>query len=356
VIILQILVTGGAGFIGSHTNVELLNAGYDLVVIDNFLNSKPEALQKVQEITGKDFKVYPIDVLEEQQLKKVFEENKIDAVIHFAGIKDVRESVNNPLKYYKNNLMSTIILCQVMEQYNIKNLVFSSSATVYSFSDKIPIKEEIPLKAINPYGRTKLFIEEILQDLYIADLDWSISILRYFNPIGAHESGKIGEDPKGTPTNLMPFITKVAAGKLQELQIFGKDYPTVDGTGVRDYIHVVDLAKGHLKALERTFISSGVNSYNLGTGQGYSVLELLSVFESVTGMKIPYRITYPRPGDVGISYADVSKAKVELDWKAEKGIIEMCADSWRWQSNFPNGYSNEDKLIVDVRSHSLKNS
>ncbi|MGE8078376.1 UDP-glucose 4-epimerase GalE [Peribacillus loiseleuriae] len=338
-----ILVTGGAGFIGSHTCVELLNAGYELIVIDNFLNSKPESLHRVQELTGKSFKFYQVDMLEEVQMERVFLENRIDAVIHFAGLKAVGESVSNPLLYYKNNLMSTFILCQLMQKYNIKHLVFSSSATVYGLPESVPISEDFHLKALNPYGRTKLIIEQVLQDLYSSDPEWSISLLRYFNPIGAHESGLIGEDPQNIPNNLMPYITQVAAGKLHELEVFGSCYPTVDGTGVRDYIHVVDLAIGHLMALEKTFKSSGVHAYNLGTGQGYSVLELVSAFESVTGVRIPYRITNPRSGDAAICYADSTKAWKELGWKAKKGIEEMCADSWRWQYNNPDGYINKVK-------------
>lgn len=339
-----ILITGGAGFIGSHTILELLNAGFSLVVVDNFLNSKPEVLKRVRELTGRGFKFYELNMLEENQLEKVFIENQLDAVIHFAGIKAVSESMSNPLWYYKNNLMSTLILVRLMAKYNVKKIVFSSSATVYGLPNKVPISESFPLRAINPYGRTKLIIEEMLSDLYTADQEWSIALLRYFNPIGAHKSGKIGEDPKGIPTNLMPFITKVAIGNLKMLRVFGNCYPTIDGTGVRDYIHVTDLATGHLKALEKTLNSTGVEAYNLGTGKGYSVLELISSFESITGIRIPFEITNPRPGDAAICYADPTKALRELGWKAEKEIEEMCEDSWRWQYNNPEGYSGNDEF------------
>lgn len=339
-----ILVTGGAGFIGSHTSVELLNAGYELIVVDNLVKSKRASLQQVQELTGRSFKFYNMDILEEIQLERVFFENQIDAVIHFAGFKTVGESVINPLFFYKNNMMSTVILCQVMQKYNVKNLVFSSSAAVYGAPESVPISEEFPLKALSPYGRTKLMNEEMLQDLYASDPEWSITLLRYFNPIGAHESGKLGEDSEDIPNNLMPFITKVAAGKLHTLQVFGNSYPTMDGTGVRDYIHVVDLAIGHVKALEKNIHSLGVNAYNLGTGECFSVLELISVFESVTGVKIPYQVTNPRPGDAAICYLNPTKAMQELGWKAKKGILEMCKDSWRWQLNNPNGYKEDKEL------------
>ncbi|ESU71329.1 UDP-galactose-4-epimerase [Geobacillus thermopakistaniensis] len=335
---MNILVTGGAGYIGSHTCVELLNAGYDIIVVDSFVNSKPEALKRVSEITGKEFPVYHIDLLEKKQLEEVFSNRSIDAVIHFAGLKAVGESVVIPLRYYHNNITSTLILCEVMQAYGVKKMVFSSSAAVYGTSERVPISEDFPLQATNPYGRTKLMIEEILRDLYIADNEWSIALLRYFNPIGAHPSGQIGEDPNGIPNNLMPYITQVAVGKLKELRVFGNDYPTVDGTGVRDYIHVVDLAIGHVRALEKVMNTTGVEAYNLGTGRGYSVLELVSAFEKVTGIKIPYKIVDRRPGDVAICYADPTKAKEELGWVATRGIEEMCRDAWRWQSNNPNGY------------------
>ena len=335
---MTILVTGGAGYIGSHTCVELLNAGYDIVVVDSFCNSKPEALKRVSEITGKEFPIYNVDLLQKEELETVFSEHEIEAVIHFAGLKAVGESVAIPLRYYHNNITGTLMLCEVMQAYGVKKIVFSSSATVYGTPKRVPISEDFPLQATNPYGRTKLMIEEILRDLYVSDNEWSIALLRYFNPIGAHPSGRIGEDPNGIPNNLMPYITQVAVGKLKELRVFGNDYPTVDGTGVRDYIHVVDLAIGHVKALEKVMNTTGVEAYNLGTGRGYSVLELVSAFEKVTGIKIPYKIVDRRPGDVAICYADPTKAKEELGWVATRGIEEMCRDAWRWQSNNPNGY------------------
>jgi UDP-glucose 4-epimerase len=338
---MTILVTGGAGYIGSHTCVELLNAGYDIVVVDSFCNSKPEALKRVSEITGKEFPVYQIDLLQKDELETVFSRHSIEAVIHFAGLKAVGESVAIPLRYYHNNITGTLILCEVMQKYGVKKMVFSSSATVYGIPKHVPISEDFPMQATNPYGRTKLMIEEILRDLYISDNTWSIALLRYFNPIGAHPSGRIGEDPNGIPNNLMPYITQVAVGKLKELRVFGNDYPTVDGTGVRDYIHVVDVAIGHVKALEKVMNTTGVEAYNLGTGRGYSVLELVSAFEKVTGIKIPYKIVGRRPGDVAICYADPTKAKEELGWVATRGIEEMCRDAWRWQSNNPNGYQKE---------------
>lgn len=335
---MAILVTGGAGYIGTHTCVELLNSGYEIVVIDSFTNSKPEALERVKRLTDKDFKFYQVDLLNQIELEKVFLENQIDAVIHFAGLKAVGESVSIPIHYYHNNITGTLILCKLMSKFGVKNLVFSSSATVYGMPERMPISEEDPLSATNPYGRTKLMIEEILRDLYVSDESWSIALLRYFNPIGAHESGRIGEDPNGIPNNLMPFITQVAVGKLEKLRVFGNDYPTVDGTGVRDYIHVVDLAKGHLKALEKVVRATGVEAYNLGTGNGYSVLEMVTAFEKASGIEIPYQFVDNRPGDVAVCYADSTKAKRELGWTAEKGIEEMCRDSWKWQSTNPNGY------------------
>lgn len=338
---MAILVTGGAGYIGSHTCVELLNTGNEIIIIDNFSNSKPESLKRVKEITGKDVKFYNVDLLNQHDLETVFLNNEIDAVIHFAALKAVGESVSLPLHYYNNNITGTLILCDLMKKYGVKKMVFSSSATVYGQTEVIPIIEESPLIATNPYGHTKLMIEQILKDLYVADSTWSIAILRYFNPIGAHKSGLIGEDPNGIPNNLMPFITQVAIGKMKNLQVFGNDYPTVDGTGIRDYIHVVDLAKGHIKALEKVMFSEGVEAYNLGTGIGYSVLELVHAFENVTGIKVPYRIVARRQGDVAICYANPSKAKKELGWVAEKGIEEMCIDSWRWQEKHPDGYDSE---------------
>lgn len=321
---MSVLVTGGVGYIGSHTCVQLLEKGYDVVVVDNLSNSKLEALKRVEEIAGKRIKFYKVDICDKEALRKVFYENSIDVVIHFAGLKAVGESVEIPLKYYYNNITGTLILCEVMKEFNVKKMVFSSSATVYGNPERVPITEDFPLSATNPYGRTKLFIEEILRDLYISDNEWSIALLRYFNPIGAHESGLIGEDPNGIPNNLMPYITQVAVGKLKELRVFGNDYDTHDGTGVRDFIHVVDLANGHVKAIEKVIKDTGVRAYNLGTGNGYSVLDLVNTFEKVTGIKIPYRIVDRRPGDVAKCYADASRANDELGWKAEK-ILRICA-------------------------------
>lgn len=335
---MAILVTGGAGYIGSHTVVELLQNGYEVVVVDNLSNSKPEALKRVKEITGKDFKFYKVDLLDRDGLEQVFKENKLEAVIHFAGLKAVGESVSIPLKYYYNNITGTLILCELMQKYGVKKIVFSSSATVYGMKNKSPLTEDMPLSTTNPYGSTKLMIEQILRDVYVSDNSWSIALLRYFNPIGAHESGRIGEDPNGIPNNLMPYITQVAVGKREKLSIFGNDYDTHDGTGVRDYIHVVDLAKGHLKALEKVMKAEGVEAYNLGTGVGYSVLDVVKNFEKATGQHIPYVIVGRRPGDVAECYADPSKAERELGWKAEKTLEDMCRDSWNWQKNNPAGY------------------
>jgi len=335
---MAILVTGGAGYIGSHTVVELLQNGYEVVVVDNLSNSKPEALKRVKEITGKDFKFYKVDLLDRDGLEQIFKENKLEAVIHFAGLKAVGESVSIPLKYYYNNITGTLILCELMQKYGVKKIVFSSSATVYGMKNKSPLTEDMPLSTTNPYGSTKLMIEQILRDVYVSDNSWSIALLRYFNPIGAHESGRIGEDPNGIPNNLMPYITQVAVGKREKLSIFGNDYDTHDGTGVRDYIHVVDLAKGHLKALEKVMKTEGVEAYNLGTGVGYSVLDVVKNFEKATGQHIPYVIVGRRPGDVAECYADPSKAERELGWKAEKTLEDMCRDSWNWQKNNPAGY------------------
>lgn len=335
---MAILVTGGAGYIGSHTCVELLNAGYDVVVGDNFSNSKLESLNRIQEITGKLLKFYKVDILDRDGLKKVFVENEIEAVIHFAGLKAVGESVEIPLSYYYNNITGTLKLCEVMAEYDVKKMVFSSSAAVYGMNNKSPLTEDLPLSATNPYGWTKLMIEQILRDIFISDKEWSISLLRYFNPIGAHESGRIGEDPNGIPNNLMPYITQVAVGKREKLYVFGNDYDTHDGTGVRDYIHVVDLAKGHLKALEKVMATKGVNTYNLGTGIGYSVLDVVKSFEKATRKRIPYVITDRRPGDIDECYADPTKALKELGWKAERSLEDMCRDAWRWQVDNPNGY------------------
>ncbi|MFB5284998.1 UDP-glucose 4-epimerase GalE [Peribacillus sp. Hz7] len=336
---MTILVTGGAGYIGSHICVELLQHGYEVVVVDNLSNSSFESIKRVKAITGKDMKFYQIDILEQEKLDLVFSENTIEGVIHLAGLKVVGESVQNPLQYYKNNLIGTLVLCEVMDKYNVKKMVFSSSATVYGIPKKVPISEDFSLGATNPYGRTKLMVEEVLRDYYISNHNWSIVILRYFNPIGAHPSGKIGEDPSGIPNNLMPYVTQVAVGKLKELTVFGNDYPTVDGTGVRDYIHIVDLAKGHMKALEKTMTSKGIEVYNLGTGIGYSVLEIIAAFEKVSGRKIPYKFAERRAGDIAICYANPLKAKIDLGWIAKRGIEEMCADSWNWQSKNMNGYS-----------------
>jgi len=338
---MKILVTGGAGYIGSHTCVELLNAGDEVIVVDNLANSKMESLNRVEEITGKKLKFYQVDLLDQEKLESVFRENKIDAVIHFAGLKAVGESVSMPLQYYHNNITGTLILCEVMQKFEVKKLVFSSSATVYGMNNVSPLTEDLPLSTTNPYGSTKMMIEYILRDLYASDKDWSIALLRYFNPIGAHESAKIGEDPNGIPNNLMPYITQVAVGKLEKLTIYGDDYDTPDGTGVRDYIHVVDLAKGHLKALEKIDTDTGIDAYNLGTGIGYSVLDVVNSFEKATGIKIPYTIAARRPGDIATCFADATKALDELDWKAEYSLEEMCRDSWNWQVNNPKGYENE---------------
>ncbi|MDP4552525.1 UDP-glucose 4-epimerase GalE [Alkalihalobacillus macyae] len=335
---MAILVTGGAGYIGSHTCVQLLNHGSDIVVVDNFSNSKMESLDRVRELTERDFPFYEVDLLDRASLEQVFIENEIEAVVHFAGLKAVGESVSKPLHYYHNNLTGTFVLCEVMEKYNVRNIVFSSSATVYGMPDTMPITEEAPLSATNPYGQTKLMIEQILRDLYVADSNWSIALLRYFNPIGAHVSGRIGEDPNGIPNNLMPFISQVAVGKLEQLSVFGDDYDTADGTGVRDYIHVEDLANGHLKALQHILGTTGVEAYNLGTGNGYSVLQMVKAFEEATGKEVKYSVAPRRPGDIAECYADPTKAKEELGWVAEKGIEEMCQDTWRWQSKNPDGY------------------
>ncbi|MBJ7985332.1 UDP-glucose 4-epimerase GalE [Bacillus cereus] len=334
---MAILITGGAGYIGSHTCIELLNNNYKIIVVDNLSNSSIESLNRVKEITGKQFKFYNESVLNREKMNEIFLENNIEAVIHFAGFKAVGESTTIPLTYYYNNIISTIILCDVMQKHNVKKFIFSSSATVYGIPKTSPITEEFPLSVTNPYGQTKLMIEQIMRDVAKADGEWSIALLRYFNPFGAHQSGRIGEDPNGIPNNLMPYVTQVAVGKLKELNIFGNDYPTRDGTGVRDYIHVVDLAKGHVKALEKVLETTGIDAYNLGTGKGYSVLEMVNAFEKVSGKKIPYKII-GRPGDVAICFADVSKAKRELGWEAEYGLEEMCIDSWRWQVDNKNGY------------------
>ena len=335
---MAILVTGGAGYIGSHTCVELLNRGHEVVVVDNLSNSSEEAVRRVEKITGKKITFYKADILDKSALTGIFKENKIDSVIHFAGLKAVGESVKKPLEYYHNNISGTLVLAEVMRDNGVKNIVFSSSATVYGTPKTVPITEDFPLSTTNPYGSTKLMLEQILRDLNVADSAWNVILLRYFNPIGAHESGTIGEDPKGIPNNLVPYITQVAVGKLEKLSVFGDDYDTVDGTGVRDYIHVVDLAIGHVKAIEKLQENKGVLIYNLGTGNGYSVIEMVKSFEKASGKKIPYSINPRRVGDIATCYADASKAKKELGWEAVRGLEKMCEDSWRWQSGNPNGY------------------
>ena len=332
---MSILVTGGAGFIGSHTSVELLNAGREIVIIDNFSNSKPEVLDNIKKITGKDFKFYNINYLDRKELEKVFEENKIGAVLNFAGYKAVGESVKKPLEYYENNISGALVLLETMKKYGVKKFIFSSSATVYGEPERIPITEDCKIGGTtNPYGTTKLFIEQILQDLYKSDNTWDIAILRYFNPVGAHESGLIGEEPQGIPNNLMPYIVRVASGELEQLSVFGNDYDTPDGTGVRDYIHVVDLAKGHLKALEKLEKEQqGIYIYNLGTGIGYSVLDMVKAFEEATGKKVNYKIAPRRAGDIAMCYSNPEKAKKELSWEATKTLKDMCQDSWRYIQN-----------------------
>lgn len=327
---MAILVTGGAGYIGSHTCVELLDTGYEIIVFDNFVNSKPEAIQRIKQITNKDFKFYQADLLDRAAMEQIFAENQIEAVVHFAGLKAVGESVEKPLLYYRNNVSGSIILFEAMVKHKVKRIVFSSSATVYGNPASVPISEDFPLSTTNPYGSTKLMIEDILRDIYTGDPEWSIALLRYFNPIGAHKSGLIGEDPNGIPNNLMPYITKVAAGELEVLSVFGNDYPTKDGTGVRDYIHVVDLSLGHIKALEKIMNTNGVNAYNLGTGNGYSVLEVIKTFEKATEQKVNYQMAPRRPGDIAECYANPNRAKKELNWEASRDLFEMCADSWRF--------------------------
>lgn len=337
---MAILVTGGAGYIGSHTCIELMNAGYDVVVVDNLYNSSEKALERVEQIAGKKVKFYKADILDRDALNNIFDNEQIDSVIHFAGLKAVGESVAKPLEYYHNNMTGTFILCDVMRNHGVKNIIFSSSATVYGDPAFIPITEECPKgKITNPYGQTKGMLEQVLTDLHTADPEWNVVLLRYFNPIGAHKSGLIGEDPKGIPNNLVPYIAQVAVGKLECLGVFGNDYDTPDGTGVRDYIHVVDLAIGHVKALKKIEDNSGVSIYNLGTGVGYSVLDVVHAFEKACGKEIKYQIKPRRPGDIATCYSDATKAKEELGWAAERGIDEMCEDSWRWQSNNPNGYN-----------------
>ena len=335
---MTILVTGGAGYIGSHTVVELLNDDQQVVIIDNLSNSSVEALKRVEQITGKGFTFYQGDVLNKAFLQKVFTDHQIDSVIHFAGLKAVGESVAQPLRYYENNVTGTLVLCEVMAEFNVKNLVFSSSATVYGDPASLPITEDFPTGATNPYGQSKLMVEHILKDLHHSDPSWNIARLRYFNPVGAHESGLIGEDPNDIPNNLMPFIAQVAVGQREKLSVFGDDYDTHDGTGVRDYIHVVDLAKGHLKALEKLNTQPGLVTYNLGTGQGYSVLDMVKAFEKACGHTIAYQIAPRRPGDIAACYADPHKAQSELNWQATHSIEDMANSSWHWQSSNPNGY------------------
>ena len=335
---MSILVTGGAGYIGSHTAVELLNAGYDVIIADNFCNSHPEVLNRIAALTGKQPVFYEADVRDAAALNNIFSQHKIESVIHFAGLKAVGESTRLPLKYYQNNIAATLTLCEVMQQHNVFDLVFSSSATVYGDPHAVPINESFPLSATNPYGRSKLMVEEILRDVAKAEPRWGIVLLRYFNPVGAHASGSMGEDPNGIPNNLLPFISQVAIGRLSQLSVFGNDYATPDGTGVRDYIHVVDLAIGHIKAIERIKRERGVLTYNLGTGQGYSVLEMINAFELASGKKIAYQIVARRPGDIAECWADPAYAANDLGWKAERTLQDMMQDTWRWQSNNPNGY------------------
>ena len=336
---MAILVTGGAGFIGSHTCVQLLNAGYEVIVLDNLCNASEKSLDRVRELTGKDLKFYKGDILDRDILDKVFETENISSVIHFAGLKSVGESVKKPLEYYDNNITGTLTLVDVMRQHNVKNIIFSSSATVYGDPAEIPITEKCPKgQCTNPYGWTKSMLEQILTDIQHADNEWNVVLLRYFNPIGAHPSGRMGENPNGIPNNLMPYITQVAVGKLKELSIFGDDYDTTDGTGVRDYIHVMDLADGHVKALSKLAKGTGLSIYNLGTGTGYSVLDIVHNFERATGIKIPYRVAPRRAGDIAVCYSNADKAKKELGWEANYGILEMCRDSWNWQKSNPEGY------------------
>lgn len=333
-----ILVTGGAGYIGSHTCVRLLELGYEVVVLDNFSNSSAEAVRRVEDIARREVVLVEGDINDAALLERLFQTHKVDAVIHFAGLKAVGESVSQPLRYYHNNVSGTVVLCEAMQRAGVKNMVFSSSATVYGDPATVPIREDFPTSATNPYGRSKLMIEEMLGDLYVADDSWNIALLRYFNPVGAHSSGRIGEDPADIPNNLMPYIAQVAVGRREHLNVFGSDYPTSDGTGVRDYIHVMDLAEGHVKALEWLDRDLGIKAFNLGTGKGYSVLDMLHAFEKACGHKLPYVLTDRRPGDVACCYADPTLAAEELGWRAELSLEAMCADAWRWQSNNPKGY------------------
>ncbi|MDR1630803.1 MAG: UDP-glucose 4-epimerase GalE [Oscillospiraceae bacterium] len=336
---MSILVTGGAGYIGSHTCVELIHAGHDVVVLDNFSNSSLAAVDRTRALAGEDFSLYRCDIRDREGLRNIFQKESIDAVIHFAGLKSVGQSCSMPLEYYENNIGGSVTLFQVMAEFGCKKMVFSSSATVYGQANQAPFSEDMPVGGTtNPYGTTKLFIEKILQDAYAADKDWSVSLLRYFNPVGAHKSGRIGEDPNDIPNNLMPYVSQVAIGRLPYLNVYGDDYPTPDGTGVRDYIHVVDLALGHISAVERVLKQTGLEIFNLGTGKGHSVLEMVRAFEAASGVNVPYQITARRPGDVAVSFADCEKAAAVLGWKAERGLAEMCEDTWRWQKNNPDGY------------------
>ena len=337
---MAVLVTGGIGYIGSHTSIELLEAGYDVVIVDNLCNSDRIVLDRIKELSGKTPKFYEIDINDKEKMEVVFKENQIDSVVHFAALKAVGESVEKPVEYYLNNIGNTLVLFELMKKYNVKNFVFSSSATVYGNPERLPIDEDCSLSVTNPYGRTKLMIEDMIRDICLADESLNVAILRYFNPIGAHKSGKIGEEPSGIPNNIMPYITKVAVGQLPHLNIFGDDYDTQDGTGVRDYIHVLDLANGHVKALEKLSENPGLVTYNLGTGRGYSVLDLVKAFSKASGREIPYKMADRRPGDIAACYANPEKAEKELGWKAKYGIDEMCEDSWRWQSQNPTGYKN----------------
>ena len=336
---MKVLVTGGAGYIGSHTVLELLNAGHDVCVVDNLSNSSEESLKRVSELTSRTVDFRDVDISDKPRLTQVVKGAGFDAVIHFAALKAVGESVAQPLRYYQNNITGTLVLCEVMQEQGVKNIVFSSSATVYGDPHTVPITEDFPLQATNPYGRTKLMMEYILSDLNVADPSFNVALLRYFNPIGAHESGRIGEDPAGIPNNLLPFVAQVAVGRREKVSVYGDDYPTPDGTGVRDYIHVVDLAVGHLRALEKLATAPGIVTCNLGTGRGYSVLEVIAAFEKASGKSVPHEIVARRPGDIAECYADPAFALQELGWKAERGIDEMCCDSWRWQSQNPNGYT-----------------
>lgn len=335
---MSVLVTGGAGFIGSHTVVELLERGQEVVIVDDFSNSNPESLKRIAQITGKTPKFYQLNVMDKEALRDVFKNEKIDAVIHFAAFKAVGESVFKSIEYYENNLMGLLAVVDVMREFNVKKIVFSSSATVYGLNNISPLTEPLPTSATNPYGYTKVMAEQILRDVFVSDNDWSVVLLRYFNPIGAHESGLIGENPNGVPNNLMPYISQVAIGKLKELSVFGSDYDTIDGTGVRDYIHVVDLAVGHVKAVEKLHTTQGVLTYNLGSGEGVSVLELVKTFERVNGVAVPYKLVDRRAGDVATCFADASLALKELNWKTEKTIEDMCRDTWHFQQQNPNGY------------------